>query len=120
MALWIYHKYGYQFWIWRRRHRLYSIWNEISEEYLDIDGNVGNNFETENIVKKDYSANFDHSVEFNVGDHVLHDTFGSGIIVKVDKSVISIAFPHPVGIKTFMKGHKSIRKVWNKWDLYKH
>ena len=85
--------------------------NEISEEYLDIDGSVANNFETENIVKKDYSANFDHSVEFNVGDHVLHDIFGSGIIVKVDKSVLSIAFPHPVGIKTFMKGHKSIRKV---------
>ncbi len=85
--------------------------NEISEEYLDIDNSVIDNNEKEIVVKKDYSANFDHSVEFNVGDHVVHDTFGNGIIVKVDKSILSIAFPHPVGIKTFMKGHKSIRKV---------
>ena len=85
--------------------------NEISEEYLDIDNSAIDNNEKEIVVKKDYSANFDHSVEFNVGDHVVHDTFGSGIIVKVDKSILSIAFPHPVGIKTFMKGHKSIRKV---------
>ena len=70
-----------------------------------------NNNEKEVIIKKDYSSNFDHSVDYNVGDHVVHDTFGNGIIVKVDKSVLSIAFPHPTGIKTFMKGHKSIRKV---------
>ena len=85
--------------------------NEISEEYLDIDNSAIDNNEKEIVVKKDYSANFDHSVEFNVGDHVVHDAFGNGIIVKVDKSILSIAFPHPVGIKTFMKGHKSIRKV---------
>ena len=85
--------------------------NEISEEYLDIDNSAIDSNEKEIVVKKDYSANFDHSVEFNVGDHVVHDTFGNGIIVKVDKSILSIAFPHPVGIKTFMKGHKSIRKV---------
>lgn len=85
--------------------------NEISEEYLDIDNSAIDNNEKELVVKKDYSDNFDHSVEFNVGDHVVHDTFGNGIIVKVDKSILSIAFPHPVGIKTFMKGHKSIRKV---------
>ena len=85
--------------------------SEISEEYLDVDSSVLNNNEKEVIIKKDYSSNFDHSVDYNVGDHVVHDTFGNGIIVKVDKSVLSIAFPHPTGIKTFMKGHKSIRKV---------
>ena len=85
--------------------------SEISEDYLDVDSSVLNNNEKEVIIKKDYSSNFDHSVEYNVGDHVVHETFGSGIIVKVDKSILSIAFPHPTGIKTFMKGHKSIRKV---------
>lgn len=51
------------------------------------------------------------SVEYNVGDSIVHNVFGEGIIVKVDKNILTIAFPHPIGIKTFMKGHKSIRKV---------
>lgn len=84
--------------------------SEIGEEYLDIDSSITND-ENEIVIKKDYSYNFDHSIEFTIGDHVMHETFGNGIIVKVDKSIISIAFPHPIGIKSFMKGHKSIRKV---------
>ena len=84
--------------------------SEIGEEYLDIDSSITND-ENEIVIKKDYSSNFDHSIEFTIGDHVMHETFGNGIIVKVDKSIISIAFPHPIGIKSFMKGHKSIRKV---------
>lgn len=85
--------------------------NEISEQYLDVDENAFNVKETEVIVKKDYSHNIDHNAEYSVGDNVIHDVFGRGIIVKVDKSILTIAFPHPTGIKTFMKGHKSIRKV---------
>ena len=84
--------------------------SEIGEEYLDIDSSITND-ENEIVIKKDYRSNFDHSIEFTIGDHVMHETFGNGIIVKVDKSIISIAFPHPIGIKSFMKGHKSIRKV---------
>ena len=84
--------------------------SEIGEEYLDIDSSIIND-ENEIVIKKDYSSHFDHSIEFTIGDHVMHETFGNGIIVKVDKSIISIAFPHPIGIKSFMKGHKSIRKV---------
>ena len=36
---------------------------------------------------------------------------GEGIIVMVDKSILTIAFPHPYGIKKIMRGHKSIVKV---------
>lgn len=84
---------------------------EISDQYLDIDDNDLNFNETEVVIKKDYSQNIDHSIEYSVGDNIVHDVFGEGIIVKVDKSILTIAFPHPTGIKTFMKGHKSIRKV---------
>ena len=41
----------------------------------------------------------------------MHDDFGEGVIVSVDKSILTVAFPHPYGIKKLMKGHKSIRKV---------
>ena len=48
---------------------------------------------------------------YNIGDKVSHSEFGEGIIVMVDKSILTIAFPHPYGIKKIMKGHKSITKV---------
>lgn len=48
--------------------------------------------------------------EYRIGDHVHHDIFGSGVVVGVDKSILTIAFPHPHGIKKLLKGHKSIRK----------
>lgn len=85
--------------------------SEISDDYLDVDENDINFNEKEVIVKKDYSHNIDSSIEYNVGDSIVHNVFGEGIIVKVDKNILTIAFPHPTGIKTFMKGHKSIRKV---------
>ncbi len=65
------------------------------------------------ISDKDFTIPIDLSqnVDYNVGDKVLHDTFGEGVIVSMDKSIVTIAFPHPAGIKKIMKGHKSIRKV---------
>lgn len=55
-------------------------------------------------------SNIDQHETYIVGEHVKHDTFGSGVIVGVDKSILTIAFQHPYGIKKLMKGHKSIRK----------
>ena len=49
--------------------------------------------------------------EYSVGEKVVHDTFGNGIIIGVDKSILTIAFPHPIGIKKLLKGHKSINKL---------
>lgn len=77
---------------------------EISEDLLDID-------DKENIkvfTKKDM---IDVNAEYNIGDKVIHNTFGQGVIVGVENRILSIAFSHPYGIKKLMKGHKSIRKV---------
>ncbi len=60
------------------------------------------------IIKKNM---IDTNADYNIGDKIIHDTFGHGIVVSVDKSVLTIAFPHPTGIKKLMKGHKSIKKV---------
>ena len=53
----------------------------------------------------------DHDADYNIGDKVIHGVFGNGVVVGIDKTILSIAFPHPHGIKKLMKGHKSIRKV---------
>ena len=53
----------------------------------------------------------DTNVEYRFGDKVRHATFGVGVIVGIDKSLLSIAFEHPHGIKKMIKGHKSIKKI---------
>ena len=79
---------------------------EIPDECLDKENVV-------EISDKEFTMPIDlnTNVDYNVGDKVVHDTFGEGIIVSIDKSIVTIAFPHPHGIKKIMKGHKSIRKV---------
>ena len=64
-----------------------------------------------NIFARKIEKNSSNSEEYNTGDNVVHDTFGLGVIITVDKSLITVAFPHPHGIKKLMKGHSSIRKV---------
>ena len=77
---------------------------EISDDYLNSDLPEEIKFVSkENTIDKD--------ADYNIGDRVVHTVFGQGVIVSVDKTILSIAFPHPHGIKKLMKGHKSIRKV---------
>ena len=50
-------------------------------------------------------------VSLETGDHVNHTEFGDGVVISVDKSIVTIAFPHPHGVKKMMKNHKSLTKV---------
>ena len=79
---------------------------EISEEHLiKEDKDVfKNNKEISRI-----TINTDE--EYSIGEKVMHDEFGEGVIVTIDKSILTIAFKHPIGIKKIMKGHKSLSKV---------
>lgn len=52
----------------------------------------------------------DKNAEYQIGDHIIHDQFGEGVVVGIDKSILTIAFAHPHGIKKLLKGHKSIKK----------
>ena len=81
--------------------------SEIPDECLDKENIV---FET-NKKEIEMPIDLNKNVDYNVGDKVIHEAFGEGIIVSMDKSIVTIAFPHPHGIKKIMKGHKSIRKV---------
>ena len=81
--------------------------SEISEEYLDKE-------EKQNIFgnKKVFNtSNINKYEEYTPGEKVIHDKYGEGVIITVDKSILTIAFAHPHGIIKIMKGHKSIKKI---------
>ena len=66
--------------------------------------------------KKMVNMKFNKKEAFNddnglkTGDNVIHDIYGPGVVVNVDKSIATIAFKGQ-GIKKLMKNHKSIKKV---------
>ena len=76
---------------------------EIDKKYLDSDVP-----EEKPIFKK--AEMIDEDATYSVGDKVVHDKYGEGIIIAVG-SILTIAFSHKYGIIKIMKGHKSIRKV---------
>ncbi len=80
--------------------------SEINDKYLDIDQEDRS---LDKLVKKPVQQ-VSTDIDYGIGDHVIHDTFGTGVVVGMDKSIVTIAFAHPIGIKKILKGHKSIRK----------
>lgn len=53
----------------------------------------------------------DEDIDYQVGDYVYHETFGTGRVVEVTNTLVSVAFKHPHGIKKLMKNHKKLSKV---------
>lgn len=51
--------------------------------------------------------------DWEVGNLVLHDVFGKGVVVKVNGTTLDIAFELPVGLKTLMASHKALNKLTN-------
>ena len=79
---------------------------EIDKEYIDI--------ETRNPINKMISKVkkvIDKNADYEVGERINHTDFGEGIVISVDKSILTVAFPHPTGIKKLMKGHPNITKL---------
>ena len=83
--------------------------NEISEDYLDKEEvKLNQSFGKSKIFK---SSNINKYEEYSVGEKVKHDKYGEGVIITVETSILTIAFPHPHGIIKIMKGHKSLKKI---------
>ena len=53
----------------------------------------------------------EEDINYQVGDYVYHETFGTGKVVEVSNTLVSVAFKHPHGIKKLMKNHKKLSKV---------
>ena len=80
--------------------------NEIDKKYIDLSE------KKQSLVSKviDKAKMFNDDNGLKPGDNVVHDTYGPGVVVMVDKSIATIAFKGN-GIKKLMKNHKSIKKV---------
>ena len=84
--------------------------DEIDMRYMEIENNKTTLIDkVVNFCKEDKFRKED--VSFDAGDHVSHPDFGEGVVVMVDKSLVTIAFPHPYGVKKMMKNHKSLTKI---------
>ncbi|MBQ2910463.1 MAG: UvrD-helicase domain-containing protein [Bacilli bacterium] len=53
----------------------------------------------------------EEEVDYQVGDYVYHETFGTGRVTEVTNTLVSVAFKLPHGIKKLMKNHKKLSKV---------
>ena len=83
--------------------------NEIPKELLET-----NAPEEEKQVKEKIEVGEmfrEEDVDYQVGDYVYHETFGTGKVVEVTNTLVSVAFKHPHGIKKLMKNHKKLSKV---------
>ena len=99
-----------------RRRTIYGMDNqnppsrfieEIDSEYIEPD--FEEKKQSFQFAKKTETL-IDKNADYQIGDHIIHDQFKEGIVVGIDKSILTIAFPHPYGIKKLLKGHKSIKK----------
>ena len=79
--------------------------NEINEDLINIE-----NVDDKKIVKKEKNI-YTEDMMYSYGDKVMHDKFGLGVVVGINKDLLSIAFSKEIGIKQFLKNHKSIKKV---------
>ena len=82
---------------------------EINPELIDAN-------EKEELPKKEEKIELEEmfrkeEIDYQVGDYVYHETFGTGRIVEVTNTLVSVAFKHPYGIKKLMKNHKKLSKV---------
>ena len=85
--------------------------DEIDSKYIEMEKKTTNVINRVNKIINKASMLKEEEVDYKVGDHIRHVDFGIGVVVSVDKSIMSVAFPNPIGIKKFMKKHKSISKV---------
>ena len=84
--------------------------DEIDPKYLEIDKQTTGIIGKVNKIKKELMLKTGN-VNYEIGDNVRHDDYGEGVVVNIDKSLITIAFPHPIGTKKFIKNHRSISKI---------
>jgi len=79
--------------------------NEIDEKYI--------NFDKKDIGLKNASKvnNIDENADYSIGEHILFDPYGEGVIIAIKDKILTVAFKHPHGVKMLIKGHKKIRKV---------
>ncbi|MCI8467846.1 MAG: UvrD-helicase domain-containing protein [Bacilli bacterium] len=80
---------------------------EIDSELMEMSNN---SIREEKILNKTEMYN-DTEVDYQNGDVVNHVTYGRGVVIGVDKSIVTIAFAKNFGVRKLMKNHKSLKKM---------
>ncbi len=81
--------------------------DEIDESLVEV---TNNSIQEKSVFcKSDVYSNED--VDWKVGDVLIHDTYGRGVVVGIDKLLVTVAFNNKIGIKKLMKNHKSLKKI---------
>ncbi len=99
-----------------KRRMLYGrdTTNPPSRFIEEIDNNLlemnNNSIKEEKIIKKEEMYQ-EGTVEYQNGDVVMHTTYGRGVVISVDKTIVTIAFAKNFGVRKLMKNHKSIKKM---------
>ena len=83
--------------------------SEINKDLIET--NVKEEFKEQEKKIEDEDVFREEDVDYQVGDYVYHETFGTGRVVEVSNTLVSVAFKHPHGIKKLMKNHKKLSKV---------
>ena len=83
----------------------------ISEINKDLIENISKEEKNEEKIITEKDVLRDEEVDYEVGDLVYHETFGTGKVVESSGSLVSVAFKHPYGIKKLMKNHKKLSKI---------
>lgn len=78
--------------------------SEIDEKLIE---KIGPKEENKVIDKKQMYTNDNNDI--TEGSIISHEQYGTGVVIKCDGSLISVAFK--TGIKKLMKNHKSIKKI---------
>lgn len=95
---------------------------KISSRFIDEIGNdkvehIGHQskFKTKNYIRTtptiEEMIGDNHIDDWRIGDLIVHDVFGKGVVVKVEGRMIDVAFSVPYGIKTLMSSHKAIHRL---------
>lgn len=93
---------------------------EIDDEVIDhINAKISDRYLTNDYTSRVTSksslnnmslVNENKSVKYKKGDLIHHQIFGDGVILKVNKSIIEIAFEKKYGVKTLLSTHPAISK----------
>lgn len=80
----------------------------VNDAYMGITKDDGQYFDSKKVVN--YQQNYlNEKRDFVVGETIVHETFGQGIIINlINEKFIEVIFPSPYGIQTLLANHKSI------------
>ena len=90
--------------------------NPVSRFIGEINSDLLETNAKEEVIKKEEKIELsemfrEENVDYKVGDFVYHETFGTGKVVEVTNTLVSVAFKLPHGVKKLMKNHKKLSKV---------